>query len=151
MGRPKKYQTEEERKEARKKQQREASRRWKKKHPEYYQEHKEEIDEYQKQYQKQYSKTPMGRASNLLSTYQQKDKKYNRGECTLTAEWIVENIFTQKCHWCPETDWTKIGCDRIVNSLPHTPDNVIPCCEACNKKRNRKTYDEFLKLMCVKK
>lgn len=89
----------------------------------------------------------MGRAFSLLSSYQQNDKDHNRGECTLTAQWIVDNIFTQKCHWCPETDWREMGCDRIDNSLPHTPDNVIPCCKACNKNRGTMTYDEFKKQM----
>lgn len=148
MSRPKKYQTEEERKEARKKQHRESQKRWRKVHPEYYQEHKEEIDEYMKQYQKQYSKTPMGRAFNLLSAYQQKDKKYGRGECTLTAQWIVDNIFTKPCAHCGKTGWKIIGCNRIDNSLPHTPDNVEPCCEECNKKVSG---GRPKKLMCVKK
>lgn len=120
-------------------------------HKQYQQEHKEEINEYFKQYYqdnkenyKQYYQTPMGRASTLVSAYRQEDKKYNRGECTLTPEWIIDNIFTQPCHWCKKTDWHKIGCDRIDNSLPHTPDNVNPCCEECNKKRGRRTYEEFL-------
>ena len=86
----------------------------------------------------------------LYNAYCRHDKNAGRGECTLTAQWIVDNIFTQKCHWCPETDWTKIGCDRIDNSLPHTPDNVIPCCERCNKNRGRKTYEEYKKALRAK-
>lgn len=120
----------------------------------YRQEHKEELAEYQKQYQqehkeeiaeikRQYNKTPMGRALYLLNGYRKSDKKYNRGECTLTAQWIIDNIFPKPCHWCGETGWEIMGCDRINNELPHTPDNVIPCCEACNKKRGRKAYEEF--------
>lgn len=140
MGRKSIYNTEEERKAA----QREAVRRWKKAHPEYFkqweQEHKEEIAEYQKQY----NKTPMGRALYLLQNYRRDDRNNGRGECTIpNAQWIVENIFTKPCHWCGETDWHKLGCDRIDNSLPHTPDNVIPCCEECNKKRGKKSYEEF--------
>ena len=89
------------------------------------------------EYQKQYKKSPMGRANNLLSAYKKSDIKYNRGECTLTAKWIVENIFSgQKCHYCDETDWHKLGCDRIDNTLPHTPDNVVPCCFKCNCKKH---------------
>lgn len=124
----------------------------------YYQDNKEEITERKKRYyqdnkeaileqKKQYNKTPIGRARNLVNTYRREDKKYNRGECTLTPEWIIDNIFTKPCHWCGETDWRKIGCDRIDNSLPHTPDNVIPCCDKCNAKRGTKTYEEFLKLI----
>ncbi len=124
----------------------------------YYQDNKEKVLERVKQYQqehkevhteymKQYRQTPMGRACYLLNGYRKLDKEAGRGECTLTAQWIIDNIFTQKCHWCPETDWTKIGCDRIDNSLPHTPDNVIPCCAECNTKRGRKTYEEFKKAL----
>lgn len=82
--------------------------------------------------------TPKGRAVNLLTSYRQSDKKYGRGECTLTADWIVENIFSQPCHYCGRTDWTKMGCNRIDNSLPHTPDNCVPCCHACNLKLENK-------------
>lgn len=123
----------------------------------YYHENKDEILERQKQYKqkhkeekseynKQYLQTQMGRASKLASGYRQHDKEHNRGECTLTAQWIIDNIFTKPCHWCGETDWHKLGCDRIYNDKPHTPDNVNPCCEDCNKKRGKKTYEEFLKI-----
>ncbi len=146
MGRPKKYQTEEERKEYYKK---------------YYQEHKEERLEYQRQYNQEHKEenaeymklyyqenkekyternkqcllTPMGRAYNLLQAYKRLDKKYNRGECTIpNAQWIVDNIFTKKCAHCGKTDWRELGCNRLDNSLPHTPDNVEPCCGECNVK-----------------
>ena len=124
----------------------------------YYQGNKEEITERKKRYyqgnkeaileqKKQYNKTPMGRAINLVGSYKQSDKDANRGECTLTAQWIIDNIFTSKCHWCGETDWHKLGCDRIDNDKPHTPDNVNPCCDKCNAKRGTKTYEEFLKII----
>lgn len=109
----------------------------------YYQENKEKRLEYGKQrYQ-----TPMGRASKLANRHNQEDKKYNRGECSLTAQWIIDNIFTQKCIYCGESDWRKLGCDRKDNSLPHTPSNVVPCCGECNIKRNRKPFEEFLTIM----
>lgn len=108
----------------------------------YYQDNREELAEYYKQYYQ----TPMGRALCLVRNYRRNDKKYNRGECTLTAQWIIENIFSgQKCIFCGESDWEKLGCDRIDNSLPHTPDNVNPCCDECNTKRGKKTYDEYMK------
>lgn len=139
-------------------------RKWREEHKEelaekkrqYYREHKEQMKQYRKdhaeqikeqmkQYNKQYRKTPMGRALRLLDTYNRNDKKYNRGECTLTAKWIVENIFTKPCHYCGKEGWKVIGCDRIDNSLPHTEDNVVPCCEECNKKRGTMDYYEFIK------
>ena len=122
----------------------------------YYQDNKDKRAEYLKQYyidkkeiiteqQKQYHQTPIGRATTLLTSYRIADKIYNRGKCDLTAKWIVENIFPKHCHYCGEDDWTKIGCDRIDNDLPHTPGNVVPCCEKCNKKRHTKLYEEFKK------
>lgn len=85
-------------------------------------------------YQKQYSKTPMGRAVYLVHGYKNEDKKYNRGECTLTAQWVIDNIFTQPCAHCGKTGWDVIGCNRLNNSKSHTPDNVEPCCAECNRK-----------------
>lgn len=168
-----KYNTEEERKEA----QRERNRKWyqnnkekvlsqhaewREKNPEYNknwkEKHKDEMVEYNSNYYKshknemsewstEYHSTQKGRAVNLASNYRYVDKKYNREECTLTPEWIVEHIFNQPCHYCGESDWTKIGCDRLDNTKAHTPDNVVPCCLECNLKRNHKTYDEFMRLI----
>lgn len=185
MGRPKKYNTEEERKAAH----READKRWRENNKdkiheyrqnnkekiaeyqaeyrsshkdekaayatEYYQQHMDKIAEYNAEYylknkekiteyNAEYRSTPKGRANHLLIGYKQKDKKYNRGECTLTADWIVKNIFSQRCHYCGETDWMKLGCDRIDNTKPHTPDNVVPCCKACNDKKHTTPYEEYL-------
>lgn len=81
-----------------------------------------------------YKSTLKGRANNLLYGYRREDKKYNRGNCTLTADWIVNNIFTQPCVHCGETDWRKLGCNRLDNSLPHIPENVESCCFSCNYK-----------------
>ena len=106
----------------------------------YYQNNKEKRLEYDKQrYQ-----TPMGRARKLVNGHNQEDKKCNRGECSLTALWVRNYIFPFKCVYCGESDWHKLGCDRKDNSLPHTPSNVVPCCEACNKKRGRKLFEEFV-------
>lgn len=95
-------------------------------------------------YKKEYQNTQIGRAYNLVSTYTQADRKYNRGECTITGQWVVDNIFTKTCHYCGETDWHKLGCDRLDNSKPHTPDNVICCCSKCNAKRGTMNYNNFL-------
>lgn len=133
-----------------------------KQHAEYYQANKEKIAEkrdgyfaeyYQANKEKltekkaEYHSTPKGRASKLLGAYNYSDKKQNRGECTLTSEWIAEHIFNQPCHYCGKTDWHELGCDRIDNALPHTPDNVVPCCCECNKKRGTTPYDEFMRLI----
>lgn len=107
--------------------------------------HKEERRVYQKEYYEKYSQTQWGRAKNLLSSYKHNDKKNNRGECTITVEWIMDNIFSKSCYYCGETDWTKLGCDRIDNSLPHTPENVVCSCWDCNNKRGTMPFEEFVK------
>lgn len=95
--------------------------------------------------QKKYrNETQKGRAIFLLKGYKRSDKKANRGECTLTTDWIVNNIFTSKCVFCGESDWHKLGCDRIDNSLPHTPDNVQCCCGECNVKKHTYTNEEYI-------
>lgn len=116
---------------------------------EWYNGHKEERKEYNKQWREQnkeydkqrrlnYKHTPMGRASHLVQGYKTEDEKHNRGECTLTKEWIVEKIFSKPCTHCGKSGWEIIGCNRLDNSKPHTPDNVEPCCEECNKRLNFK-------------
>lgn len=93
---------------------------------------------YSKEYQikrlKEYNKTPMGRACYLVNRYKSSDREHNRGECDFDARWVVENIFSKPCVHCGETDWTKLGCNRLDNSKPHTMDNVEPCCGKCNRK-----------------
>lgn len=109
---------------------------------EYYDTHKNERNEYTKIY----GNTQIGRASNLASSYRQMDKKTNVGKTTITKEWIVDNIFTKFCIYCGETDWRKLGCDRIDNKLPHTPTNVVPCCGKCNVNKGKTlSCDEYMK------
>ena len=116
-------------------------------HKKWYQENKEKKLEQNAEYYAEYNKTPIGRAVYLVKNYRREDKKANRGKCTLTGRWIVENIFPKPCHYCGKEGWDIIGCDRIDNSLPHTPDNVVPCCYGCNCKRCTKSYEEFKKEM----
>ena len=100
----------------------------------WYQDNKEKRSAQIEKYNKNYVKTPIGRAVQLLSRYKYEDKKNNRGECTLTAKWIVKNIFSQPCVHCGKEGWEVIGCNRLDNSKPHTKDNVEPCCFDCNRK-----------------
>lgn len=132
----KKYLTEEERKQGH----REANKRWREKH-------KEEIVERRVEWGGKYRKTKKGRATILLNRYRANDRDALRGECTLTADWIEKNIINSKCVYCGETDWMKLGCDRIDNNLPHTPDNCVCSCWECNNKRNVTPYEEFMKMI----
>lgn len=149
MANIKKYFTEEDKKIANK----EAQKRWYQKHKQTHyekmkiwrQENKKHVNEKVKKWREDNPK--LWRACFLVRNYKKEDNKYNRGECTLTAQWIVDNIFPKPCHYCGEEEWEIMGCDRINNYLPHTPENVVPCCKECNIKRQKKSYEEFKKEM----
>lgn len=130
----------------------------KEKWKQYCQEHKEGITEYQKQYRqenkdkfaeyhKQYRQTQTGRANYLYSTYMTADRNANRQFTAppITSSYIVDRIFTSTCTYCGESDWSKLGCDRIDNNLPHQEGNVVCCCGKCNVERNNMSVEEFMK------
>lgn len=100
----------------------------------YYREHKESEIKRCTEYNKEYSKTQMGRAQRQFKTYKWMDEKngFGKDKIDFNARWIVENIYTKPCPHCGETDWHKLGCNRLDNSKPHTKDNVEPCCFHCN-------------------
>lgn len=93
--------------------------------------HREE----RKEYNRQYFSSKRGRANNILTQYRKRDVSEKRGECTITRDWIVENIFTSKCIYCGDDNWKHLGVDRIDNNLPHTPENVVCACSICNCER----------------
>ena len=110
---------------------------------EYYDSHKEHYAELQKDY----IKTAKGRAKSMLGSYKRVDKETGTGTCTLTQKWILENIFNSSCVYCGETDWKKLGCDRIDNEKAHTPENCVCACISCNATRaDRWTVEEFKRL-----
>jgi len=122
----------------------------------YHDSHIDEIKEYLHQYnvnnneklktyKKRYYSEQYGRASRLEIHYKSEDKKHNRGECTIDRYYIMNNIFTSACVYCGESDWKKLGCDRKDNSLAHTPENCVPCCFDCNRKKGGMSYDEYMK------
>lgn len=102
-----------------------------------YQEKKEQYREY-------YATSSRWRAKQLLRGYRDQDNERFGGGTDLTSEWIDNNILSQPCLYCGESNWKKLGCDRIDNEMPHTYDNVVPCCFDCNCKRHRKDIDVFL-------
>lgn len=118
----------------------------------WYEENKDDFNAYHKEWIKEKRKKDpiLARAQRICDSYRTNDKKYNRGKCALTAKWIIENIFSKPCFYCGETGWEIMGCDRINNDLPHTPNNVVPCCKECNNKRRSKPFEEFCKEMGVK-
>lgn len=112
----------------------------------WYQKNKDALNERSKEQYKHSKTTKEGRATHLLCGYRLSERRNNRGECTINKEWIVENIFNSTCIYCGETDWTKLGCDRIDDKLPHTPENCVCACKECNVDRyyKRMTVSEYI-------
>lgn len=118
----------------------------KKFHEENYAKNKEKILNYLHEYYKnnkqyvknrnaKYCNTKIGRAVRQVSSYRTMDKKRGLGDVNdFDGHWIVENIYSKPCVYCGETDWHKLGCNRIDNTKGHTKDNVEPCCYKCNCK-----------------
>lgn len=80
----------------------------------------------------------MAKALNQVQSYKNMDRRNGFGDVIdFDARWMVENIYTKPCIHCGETDWHKLGCNRLDNSKPHTKDNVEPCCWGCNNKLGR--------------
>lgn len=131
MGRKKIYKNEEELKEANRKKQE----RWRMNHPK---ENLKKVQEWQRNHPMEH------KAMYQVSNYKRDDRINNRGECTITTQWMIENVYNGHCLYCGKTDWRKLGLDRIDNSKPHTLDNVVVCCEECNKKRGDLSFEEFL-------
>ena len=84
------------------------------------------------------------RAYSLYRSYKRADDLRRGGGCTITKEWILENVYSgQTCCYCGCSDWHKLGVDRIDNNKPHTPDNVVVSCSDCNFKRGEQNYYSF--------
>lgn len=77
---------------------------------------------------------PTYRAKHLLCNYNTMDRNNGLGKGDLTAQWIIDNIFSQPCVHCGKTGWENVGCNRLDNTKPHTMNNVEPCCGECNTK-----------------
>ncbi len=92
------------------------------------------------------------RGNKLAYHYHWHDKNTYHFDCEqdIDGQWVVDNIFSKECIYCGETDWRKLGCDRINNSKPHTKDNVVPSCKRCNTlKSNKFTVDEMKQIGAV--
>lgn len=103
---------------------------------------------------KRYRNTINGKANKLIHAYNQLDEKHNRGKGDLTVKWMIENILSKPCVYCGESDWRKIGCNRLDNTKPHSKDNVESCCRECNLKlvglETKKVYQYTLDGTLVK-
>lgn len=83
------------------------------------------------------------KASKMISSYKNKDKKNGLDVSDMDIDWLTENILTKPCVYCGDTH--KVGCDRIDNNKGHSKENVVPCCFECNTARNNNFSFEEMK------
>lgn len=92
-----------------------------------------------------------GRASNLLASYVQYDRRYNLGETNLTRDHILTKCFGEnsRCLYCGCDDHNQLGLERVSNRLPHSLGNVITSCRTCNVKRGHRTFGDYLDVLGI--
>ena len=85
------------------------------------------------------------KASKMIASYNNKDKKKGYPKGDLKIDWFIENIFQKKCFYCGDNE--RLGVDRIDNKKGHTKINVIPCCYDCNVARNTNFSVDEMKII----
>ena len=110
------------------------SRKKSERHKEYEKEFKETHKDWKHNWDKEYQQTLKGTANRRIQAYKRQDERngFGKDSVDFDSEWLIENILLKPCTHCGESDWHKIGCNRLDNSKPHTKDNVEPCCRKCN-------------------
>jgi len=102
--------------------------------------------EYNRKWSKNKKNNPLKfKATKLITNYNTKDKKANRGVGDLTVSWLEEKLKNATCIYCNDSD--NIGLDRIDNSKPHSKDNVVLCCYSCNVARSNNFTHEEMKIL----
>lgn len=82
------------------------------------------------------------KASKMIASYNNTDKKKGFPRGDLNIDWFIENVFNKKCSFCNDTN--RLGVDRIDNNKCHSKENVVPCCYECNIARaNNFTHEEM--------
>ena len=109
--------------------------------------YKENIDRIKKR-QKEYSEKNKDKRIKHQSTPKYKFNAYWNGAKArnifwgLSLEQFIE--FWQKpCIYCGDSIKT-IGLDRINNNLGYIKDNIVSCCEVCNRMKMKYTVEEFI-------
>ena len=115
----------------------------------YYEANKEAINERKKAYyeankeaiakrDKAYHSSPEGKYNWIKRQGIQRGKHFD-----LPYEFYESQLWGKPCHYCGcEIEGT--GLDRKDNDKGYTPDNVVPCCRGCNRKKQTKPYEQYL-------
>lgn len=114
----------------------------------HYQKNKDKLQEYAWTY-REANKELVHSKNNLyaqsikgkFSQYKQKAKQRNIVWAITLYEF--ESFWQKPCHYCDDTIVT-IGLDRINSVKGYTLDNIVPCCEICNKAKRNLSLKDFL-------
>jgi hypothetical protein len=122
---------------------------------------KDKISEWAKTASVKYKDPIEGKCSILFSNYRSKCKKKS-WVFNLTFDQFKQ-LVTSNCHYCNlepnkcRKDRSKSrlglsrvyfnGVDRIDSSIGYNIDNVVSCCEDCNKAKRNLSYTQFLNLI----
>ena len=73
-----------------------------------------------------------------------KYKAPKRGyEFCLSLEYFILN-FRAPCFYCGE-NIKNVGFDRVDNNIGYIEENVVPCCDVCNRMKRTQTKSEFIR------
>jgi len=110
----------------------------------------EHVEE-RKQYDAERRATLEGYAYNIRCSNLGADIKYGRcgkdEDLLPPLEYYVWALQQRDLYDGKQYHWSEMGLDRIYNDKPHTFANVVPCSTANNKRRHRKSFEEFCELM----
>ncbi len=115
----------------------------------YYERNKEKITQYNKEYWAGYkrSKSKHGYYQTLQGRYSQyKRSAKKRGLPFELTEEQFASLWQKNCSYCGDPIET-IGLDRINNTKGYVLDNVVPCCDTCNRMKLDLTQDNWLNHM----
>lgn len=100
---------------------------------------------------------PPGRAArNIVFAIYRSSARTRGHSWELTGDQFDE-ITSKDCTYCGcppsmvkrnpyrnSSEWIYNGIDRVDSSVGYVPENVVPCCEICNKAKRDLSYEDFM-------
>ncbi len=93
----------------------------------YYKENKDRVLDY--------SRTPQGKFIEYKARAKRRGIEFN------ISRHLFSLIIKLPCHYCGANG---TGLDRVDNSCGYTIDNIVPCCNMCNRMKNDRNVKEFI-------
>ncbi len=101
------------------------------------QENKEYYLAQQRDYKKKYSQTLDGKYVEYKGGAKGRNLKFD-----LTKE-VFATYWQLPCHYCGD-EISTIGIDRVDNDKGYVENNIVTCCELCNKSKHTMTKEEYI-------